>query len=94
MCIYSLGSVDAPLHTDFVPRLEGGGVLGLGVAEDLNTSKADPVGGAFTLPAALNVEVIQTIVVNLAGGEGKKGRERERERGGGGGRGMIRQMLQ
>ena len=72
--------MDTPLHTDFVPRLEGGGVWGLGVAEDLNAGKADPVGGTFTLPATLDVEVIQTIVINLAGGEGKRGRERERER--------------
>ena len=83
-CIYSLGSVDAPLYTDFVPWLEGGGVWGLGVAEDLNAGKAHPVGGAFTLPATLDVEVIQTIVINLAGGE------EEREGGGGGGGGEER----
>ena len=72
---HSLGCVDAPLHSDLVPWFEDGGRSrgGVGVAQDLHVGKPDPVGSSLSLPHTLDVQVMETIVVQLV-------RERERER--------------
>ena len=75
--------MDTPLHSDFIPRFErnGGGSGGVCIPQDLDVGEPDPVGGSFTLPHTLNVEVVQTIVVQLAadggGRRGRRGGEKE-----------------
>ena len=67
--------MDTSLHSDLVPWFKrcGGGGGGVGVAQDLHVSEADPVGHSFALPHALDVQITQTIVVQLMLGETGQG---------------------
>ena len=69
--------MDTSLHSDLVPRFErfGGSGGGVCVAQDLHVGKADPVGHSFALPHALDVQIIQTVVVQLMLGERGRGKK-------------------
>ena len=57
--------MDIPLHSDFITRFEGGGACGLGMAKNLHIGETDPVCGSVALPHTPDVQVVETIIVEL-----------------------------